>query len=383
MSFNAYITHTAVALPNQPIDNQHIEDVLGQINGRPSRTKRIILRNNGIRQRYYALDPLTRQPTHTNAQLTAQAVKQLFATPQALQQVDLLACGTTMPDQIAPGHAVMVQGELGHGVCETLSSAGICISGLMALKYAYLAVAQGDSCRAVATGSETASLLLRAEQFNRETDIALEQLRMQPEIGFDKDFLRWMLSDGAGAVCIQPTPDLTQAVNLKIEWIKTLSFAHKMPTCMYAGALKQADGQLIGWNRYNGEALLRDDVMAIKQDVKLLNEHIVELAVVETLTHVREQTGLVAQEIDYFLPHISSMYFYDKVAKAMTAMGFEIPQAKWFTNLVDKGNTGSASIYIMLDELVRSGRLKSGQKLLCFVPESGRFSSGYMLLSVV
>jgi 3-oxoacyl-[acyl-carrier-protein] synthase-3 len=37
----------------------------------------------------------------------------------------------------------------------------------------------------------------------------------------------------------------------------------------------------------------------------------------------------------------------------------------------------------MLDELVKSGRLKSGNKLLCFVPESGRFSSGFMLLEVV
>jgi 3-oxoacyl-[acyl-carrier-protein] synthase-3 len=63
-------------------------------------------------------------------------------------------------------------------------------------------------------------------------------------------------------------------------------------------------------------------------------------------------------------------------------MDFEIPQEKWFTNLQEKGNTGAASIFIMLDELVNSGKLESGNKLLCFVPESGRFSSAYMLLTV-
>jgi 3-oxoacyl-[acyl-carrier-protein] synthase-3 len=43
-----------------------------------------------------------------------------------------------------------------------------------------------------------------------------------------------------------------------------------------------------------------------------------------------------------------------------------------------KGNTGSASPYIMLDELFRSGRIQPGHKLLMFVPESGRFSSGFI-----
>jgi 3-oxoacyl-[acyl-carrier-protein] synthase-3 len=383
MMVDAYITRTAMALPNAPVDNAQIETVLGKINGKPSRTKRLILRNNGIQQRYYVLDAITRQPTMTNAQLTAQAVRNLFSRPDELGAVDLLACGTTMPDQIAPGHAVMVQGELAHNVCETLSSSGICISGLMALKYAFMAVVQGESDKAVATGSETASLMLRAERFAEETLIDPQALDAQPEIGFDKDFLRWMLSDGAGAVCIEPRPDPRQALNLKIHWIKTFSYAHKMPTCMYAGAIKQDDGRLIGWNQYTDQRLLSEGVLPLKQEVKLLNEHIVELAVVETLQRLRDKVGLQADQIDYFLPHISSMYFYQKVADAMAAMNFVIPQSKWFTNLVDKGNTGSASIYIMLDELVRSGRLSAGEKILCFVPESGRFSSGYMLLEVV
>jgi 3-oxoacyl-[acyl-carrier-protein] synthase-3 len=61
----------------------------------------------------------------------------------------------------------------------------------------------------------------------------------------------------------------------------------------------------------------------------------------------------------------------------------KISYEKWFTNLAYKGNTGSASIYVMMEELFHSDKLKEGQKMLCFIPESGRFSVAYILLTVV
>jgi len=67
----------------------------------------------------------------------------------------------------------------------------------------------------------------------------------------------------------------------------------------------------------------------------------------------------------------------------MVEVGCEIPYGRWFTNLTEKGNTGSAAIYIILEELFSSGRLKPGQRLLCFIPESGRFSHCFMHLTVV
>jgi 3-oxoacyl-[acyl-carrier-protein] synthase-3 len=63
--------------------------------------------------------------------------------------------------------------------------------------------------------------------------------------------------------------------------------------------------------------------------------------------------------------------------------GLDIPPERWFTNLTEKGNTGSASPYIMLDELVRSGRIKKGHKILMYIPESGRFSSGFIFMEAV
>jgi 3-oxoacyl-[acyl-carrier-protein] synthase-3 len=64
----------------------------------------------------------------------------------------------------------------------------------------------------------------------------------------------------------------------------------------------------------------------------------------------------------------------------MNALNFHIPYDKWFTTLVTKGNTGSASIFIMIEELLSAKNLKGGEKILCFIPESGRFSAGFILL---
>ena len=60
----------------------------------------------------------------------------------------------------------------------------------------------------------------------------------------------------------------------------------------------------------------------------------------------------------------------------------EIPWDKWFMNLSKVGNVGSASIFIMLEELSKSGKLKKGDKILLSVPESARFSYSYAYLTV-
>ena len=139
---SVYINDLAAFLPNQPISNDQMEEVLGMVNQLPSRTRRIILRNNKIKNRYYAIDPKTGEPTHTNAQLSAAAVRKLHPYDNFLvDDIECLCCGSSSPDQIVPGHASMVHGELGGNPCDIVSAAGICVSGMSALKYAWMNVA--------------------------------------------------------------------------------------------------------------------------------------------------------------------------------------------------------------------------------------------------
>jgi 3-oxoacyl-[acyl-carrier-protein] synthase-3 len=117
--------------------------------------------------------------------------------------------------------------------------------------------------------------------------------------------------------------------------------------------------------------------------VKLLNEHVVSATLVEPLKELVRKHDLASQRIDWFLPHISSKYFAEPAAAGVAAAGLNIPQENWFTNLVEKGNTGSASPFIMLDELFRSGRICKGQRVLMYIPESGRFSSCFIYMEAV
>src|SRR5262245_36320787 len=185
-----YIQRLSAFLPNPPVNNDDMEKVLGQINGKPSRVRRIILRSNGILARHYVIDPQTGQPRYNNAQLTAEAVRSLAGDGVSLSQIDLLACGTSSPDQIAPGHAAMVHGELGSVPCEAVSFAGICCAGMGALKYAHMSVATGSARSAVASGSEVVSTAIRARMFATEGQATEEELKKRPELAFDRDFLR-------------------------------------------------------------------------------------------------------------------------------------------------------------------------------------------------
>ncbi|MHB1544861.1 MAG: beta-ketoacyl-ACP synthase III [Gammaproteobacteria bacterium] len=378
---NAYITNLSVFLPNAPISNTEMESVLGMVNGRPSRARRIILHSNGIKTRYYAVDPGTGKATHTNAQLTAEAVRRLANKSFSLDQIDLLACGTTFADQLVPSHTSMVHGELGNPPCETASTSGVCISSTTALKYAMLGVGSGEFQHAVSTGSEIPSAVMHARNFQAENDTQILALEKQPLMAFQKDFIRWMLSDGAGAALIEPRPT-TNGMSLRIDWIVERSYANEQPACMYGGAEKLEDGTLKGWPEYSPAEWAQRSIFTLKQDVKQLNEHIMNYTVERPLREIAQLKRLKPDDVDFFLPHYSSHYFRDKVHSHMCKAGLDIPFERWFTNLYSKGNIGAASIYVLLEELFHSDSLKPGHRLLCFIPESGRFSTAWMYLTV-
>jgi len=374
-----FIINTSSFFPNGPVNNSEMESYLGYINDKPSKSKEIVLRNNGIINRYYALDKRGKA-THTNAQMTALAVKALFkAEPDQLKNVELLVCGTSSPDQMIPSHGVMTHGWLPEAkAIEVVSPSGVCCAGMHALKYAYLAIKAGDVNIAIATGSERFSGLLVADVFKEEAQI-LKKLIENPYIAFQKDFLRWMLSDGASAFLLSDTPNEI-GLSLRIDWIEGVSYAQEMETCMYMGAEKQSDGTLKGFMDYTPEEIMNKSIFSIKQDINLLMDNIVPLGG-KKIQEIFERRGLTVSEIDYFLPHISSNFFKSKIFDLVEKFG-GIPYEKWFINLFTVGNVGAASVYLMIDELFHSGKLKKGEKLLLLVPESSRFSYMYALITV-
>ncbi len=375
-----YITKTSTFLPNQVVTNNEMEEYLGYINGKKSRSKAIVLRNNGIQNRYYALNK-NGEPTHTNAEMTSLAIRGLFDNDaNKLKEIDLISCGTTSPDQLLPSHAVMTHGLLPEtGQIEITSNAGSCCSGMHALKYAFMSVKTSEKSFAVCTGSERLSSLLKSDSFEEEGK-HIEALEKNPYVAFEKDFLRWMLSDGASAFLLQNSP-AKEGLSLRIDWLELASFANLNETCMYMGAEKMEDGSLRSYQNIPQQEILNKSILSIKQDTKLLSAQIVTQGF-NMLSGILAQNKVTIDQVDHFLPHMSSYFFQDKIYDILVENDITIPYEKWFTNLKEKGNIGAGSIYTMIDDLMNSGKLKKGEKVLLAVPESARFSYAFCLLTV-
>jgi 3-oxoacyl-[acyl-carrier-protein] synthase-3 len=370
-----YINSIGKFLPGNPIANDEMEDYLGKVNGRPSKVKHRILKSNGIQQRYYALDR-QQQTTYSNSQMAAIAVRDAIANANLEPgAIDLLSAATSWSDLLVPGFASMVHGELAElSPLEISSNQGVCCAGVTALKYAASQVKLGEKRAAIAVASELPSRLFKHTHFEAEASV-----KAGKSLGFDTEFLRWMLSDGAGAFLVQDHPN-PSGISLKIEWIELISHANAYPVCMYAGTEDEtAQKSWMDYPSYRQAA--EAGAINLRQNIRLL-DNVIKLGV-EGWLKLIELGRVQPDDIDWLLCHYSSHFFRGQIVELLEKAGCMIPEDKWFTNLYTRGNTGCASIYLMLEELFHSGNLQPGQKIFCFVPESGRFTTAYMMLSVV
>lgn len=373
----AYITAMGKFLPNSPISNDEMESYLGEIGGKPSRLRERILKKNGIQSRHYAIER-GGKANYWNCDLAANAALDAISRSEIMSRgIGLLTAATSQSDLLAPGFAGLVHGKLQIPPCEIASFQGICASGVSALKYAMQSIVSGEHNNALVCASEFSSRYFRRELFE-ETRAFKEKGR----INFDSEFLRWMLSDGAGAAILESQPN-DRSNSLRVDWIDLVSYADRLDVCMYAGVNKDKEKYLDRpWGDYSSFAeAAADGVFLLKQDITLL-DNIVLLGVARYFELI-ERGLFKPDEVDWLVCHYSSHIFRSKIIDLLTKGGGMIPEERWFTNLYEKGNTGSASIFIMLEELFNEGKLKSGDKILCMIPESGRFTVSYMHLTVV
>ncbi|MBN1186276.1 MAG: beta-ketoacyl-ACP synthase III [Bacteroidales bacterium] len=376
---DVYITNISKFLPNEPVYNDEMEEYLGRIRGFKSKSKAIVLRHNGIKCRYYAIDK-NGDITHTNAELTAEAIRRLETDKFKTENIQLLTAGTASPDQLMPSHACMVHGELGIKPVDAMGASGSCNSSMWALNYAWMALALEKYENAVCAGSELQSTSMLSKNFEEESKY-LEALNNNPYIAFEKEFLRWMLSDGAAALLLQNKPS-DDGISLRIDWIEIRSYANEMETCMYYGGIKDAEGKITPWRELDPQEWIDKSVFSLKQDSRLLEKHITKLGGI-FLKELLHKYSIDPSKINYFLPHISSEFFRKKIKESMIELNIIIDDEKWFTNLDKIGNIGAASGFLMLEELFSSGKLKKDETLLMMIPESARFSYTYMHITVV
>ncbi len=356
---DAFITGVGAYLPGEPVDNEQLAARFGDGTARDAAMRRRVLAANGIRTRHYAVDD-NGATLMLNEELAACAVRNAL-DDRGLKPSDvrMLATGTTQGDLLIPGFASMVHGRLGGGPMELLSVAGVCASGMAALKAAVSAVRLGEHQVAVAVGSELVSRSLATAPDAPDAPDAM--------------FLRWTLSDGAGAVVVEPEP-APAGLSLRVDWMHLVSHAHEHQVCMGAGL---ADGcaPMAGTTWLDRPA---PQVPRLRQDMSALPA-LIEVGVAEYCALV--EAGRIDPGTEHVLCHYSAEHFREKLLTRLREAGYAPDGDRWFTNLHTAGNTGAASIFVMLSAAMP--RLRPGDRVLLIVPESGRFTLAFAQLTCV
>ena len=372
-----YIESAGYFLPGAPVGNAETDAYIAPLNRISGRIKARILAENGIQSRHYAIDT-EGKTVFSHAQLAAAAAQDCLARAgTGMADISLLSVGSSGGDALMPGFANMVQGEMGAPPMATLSSQGVCIAGVSALLHAAQAIELGTHRKALAVAAEMPSRMFKRSRFGPRGY----------QSDFDAHFLRWMLSDGAGAVLLGDSPHGLHGANgaagrsgirLKLKWIHQQSFAGDYPVCMQLGLSADRSSSFLDYpSASEAEAA---GALSLRQDIRLL-PHLFDVSIHEYAKLVN--AGWVrSSEVDHFLCHYSSEKFIPVVAGLLAKAGLEIPRERWYSNLRTRGNTGAASIFIMLAEFIDTHTLQPGEKILCFVPESGRISTAFMLLEV-
>lgn len=356
-----YLTHTASYLPGAPVVNDAIQRYLGELDGE-SEVRTRVLAMNGIQRRYYAQNE-QQVATHDVYGLGAEAVSRLASLADCCRAT-YLAAGTTYAPLAAPGYSSILhsrlseKGVLRHPI-EISSHSGICSSASAALVAAVRAVKGGDHRAALCVGAEHSSEVLKSTAI-RPIDDRSEHENVRHSRWFMSVFLRFMLSDGAGAFLLADRPR-SDGLSLRIDWTHSLSMACHAPLCMK----------------------LESRSALLSQDVSVLSAHLFEMAEVFLDDAFQTHNDSVDAHT-IVLPHMSSFFFRRKMERAIARCSSDpLRPTPYWTNLATAGNTGAASIFVMLDEYLRSQAVTAGDRLLLFVPESGQFNFVLVSLTAV
>lgn len=301
----ARIAGTGSFLPGKPVSN---DDLVAR---GIETTDEWIVSRSGIRSRHLAAADVGA----SDLALVA-AQRAIEAAGCAAEDIDLIIVATSTPDFIFPSTAALVQSRLGiRNGGPAFDLQAVCSGFVYALSVAEKFIRSGSHKRALVIGAEVFSRIL--DWSDRATCV--------------------LFGDGAGAVVLEASDRpgiLASALHA--------DGSHHAILCVPGGV---AAGQVIG------DPFLRMDGQAVfKFAVKVLGE---------VAHEVLEQAGESADSIDWLIPHQANIRIIQATAKRLG-----VPMDKVITTLDHHGNTSAASIPLALDEAVRAGKIRTGQRLM-------------------
>lgn len=339
------IVGTGSYLPGPPLDNDAVRRFLRRHpDGLTERQQDYLLETSAITSRHFAIDVNDPTRRESNTTMAAEAGRRaLAAAGWDGNDVELLIVTTVVPDQLMPPTSTLVQEALGITRCCELEISANCTAPTKGLMVAAAELQLGHYRRALVCSSQFASFGFLPPWTNPEA--------MRP----NEAHLRWILSDGAGALALEVgEPDIQLRIRLESNGVGKRSGMSL--------ALGAAHPDLAAAMQTGSHHASQDPRYALKEGIPL---------VLDGLERLLQTLELPGRSVDHFIPSVSSMQVVRRMQPVAERLGIQ-PEA-WRMNFTRVGYVGSVAMPIMLDELAHVGALRPGDTVCTVAEESSKW----------
>jgi 3-oxoacyl-[acyl-carrier-protein] synthase-3 len=280
-----------------------------------------ITERTGIKERRIAPDGIV---TSDMAKFAAQNA--LGAAGISAADLDMIIVGTVTPDMPMPATAVFLQQKLGAPTCPSFDLSAACAGFIFGLAIADQFVGSGMMKHVLVVGVE---LLSRVINWQDRTTCVL-------------------FGDGAGAVVVGPTDgegDKPRGI-LSTKVLSDGALAHSL--------MIPAGGSV--------QPVTHEVLEQQKNKVFMRGQDIFKVAVKNLYSaskNALDVAGMTPDDVDWICPHQANLRIVDQAV-----MRLPMRRDRVLVNIDRVGNTSSASIPILLDESIRSGKVREGETVL-------------------
>jgi len=339
---NASISGTGSSIPERVVTNQDLVDTYGI-----DSDDAWIQKRTGIKTRRFT------EPGTGTTELGADAgAKAIAAAGLEPQDIDMILAATISPEYAFPGIGVTIGEKL--GLCE---GPGATFTPAMDIR---------NQCSGFVYGLSTAAAMVQSGAHKHVLVIGSEIHSAALDLSTRGRTVASLFGDGAGAVVVSAT-DEDRGVR---SWKLGSDGRHAEVLCQKIWDMRQRPFIPVdedGYGRVDPKA------MYAHMDGRQVFRHAVERMCTVTM-QICLENGVTGDEVDLFLFHQANMRINQFVAKQLA-----IPEEKLIHNIDKYGNTTAATIPLLMDEAVRTGRLTSGMKVACVAFGSG-FTWGAALI---
>ncbi len=361
------IIGTGSYLPGKPLTINEVDDILGHLDKAPKkivkwlgRMRKLMEEMLEVEYYHFAISPDTHEFTEDNISMSVKAaqvaIKNAGLDPR---DIDFIGYGSAHQDQM-PTASVLIQEKLGIEKCAEMSIHANCTSAYKAFLAAYDFIRLGRAKTALVISSSMSSSELRADYYNQEK-VQKEEL-----------FLRYFLSDGAGAIVLQADEN-SQKKGLYVNNAYIESVGGKKP----AGMRNKRPAY---W-------------MNPKEEYEKGLHHLAQMYNEQLGDHFHEEKGSVfyhglkrmldtykidTQKIKYFQVNFPSKHISELVIDECEKLG--IKRDTLYTKISSMGYVGPPMAFICLDKILNEENLEPGDVILSFVTEVSKFmQAGFSL----